>query len=189
MSITYEIQKTPNGLAQAFVIGKRFIRDRSVCLVLGDNIFYGSGLTSVLRLADSASDTAEIFAYNVKNPIAYGVVEFDSNGKVLSIEEKPIRPKSEYAIPGIYFYPNNVIEIAEQLKPSARGEYEITDVNKEYLNRELLHVNIMQRGIAWLDSGTPQSLNDASNFVRTIQERTGLKVADLEEIACSNGWI
>ncbi len=189
MKISYAIQEEANGLAQAFVIGREFIRDRNVCLVLGDNIFYGTTLTQLLQDADENPDPT-VFAYYVKNPQAYGVVEFDEDtGTALSLEEKPANPKSNFAVPGIYFYPNNVIDIAANLKPSARGEYEITDVNKHYLEQKVLNVQKMSRGIAWLDSGTPASLNDASNFVRTIQERTGLKVADLNEIAEMNSWI
>ena len=189
MKISYAIQEEANGLAQAFVIGREFIGDRNVCLVLGDNIFYGTTLTQLLQDADENLDPT-VFAYYVKNPQAYGVVEFDEEtGTALSLEEKPANPKSNFAVPGIYFYPNNVVDVAANLKPSARGEYEITDVNKHYLEQKVLNVQKMSRGIAWLDSGTPASLNDASNFVRTIQERTGLKVADLNEIAEMNGWI
>ena len=189
MKISYAIQEEANGLAQAFVIGREFIGDRNVCLVLGDNIFYGTTLTQLLQDADENPDPT-VFAYYVKNPQAYGVVEFDEEtGTAFSLEEKPANPKSNFAVPGIYFYPNNVIDVAANLRPSARGEYEITDVNKHYLEQKVLNVQKMSRGIAWLDSGTPASLNDASNFVRTIQERTGLKVADLNEIAEMNGWI
>lgn len=188
VKFSYVVQPSPNGIAQAFVLGESFIGNRDTCLVLGDNIFYGAGLTKLLK--DTArSGNPSVFAYQVKNPSAYGVVEFDSDGNVISIEEKPQEPKSEYAIPGIYFFPNDVVGIAKNVKPSKRGEYEITDVMNEYLKQGRLKVSVMQRGIAWLDSGTPQSLNDASNFVRTIQERTGLKVADLEEIALTNKWI
>lgn len=188
INIQYAEQKIPNGLAQAFVIGKEFIGKDNVALFLGDNIFWGAGLTGSLKTANK-SKSPTIFAYKVKDPRAYGVVEFDSKGNVISLEEKPTQPKSEYAIPGIYFYPNSVVEIAENLKPSTRGEYEITDVNREYLNRKELKVEILPRGTAWLDSGTPQALSDASNFVRTIQERTGMKIADLTEIAKNNQWI
>lgn len=188
IKISYKIQYVPNGLAQAFILGKEFIGNRNTCLVLGDNIFYGAGLTKLL-IDSVQSGEPTVFAYRVKNPSAYGVVEFDDNGRVISIEEKPKEPKSNYAIPGIYFFPNDVVEISENVKPSARGEYEITDVMNAYLTQKRLKVSVMQRGIAWLDSGTPQSLNDASNFVRTIEERTGLKVADLNEIAINNGWI
>lgn len=182
------MQPTPNGIAQAFVIGEEFIGNDSVALMLGDNIFYGASMSALLKEADCSSE-ATVFAYEVADPTAYGVVEFDSDGNALSLEEKPKQPKSKYAVPGMYFYPNDVISIAKHLKPSARGEYEITDVNKEYLLQKRLKVVKLPRGIAWLDSGTPSSLNDASNFVRTIQDRTGLKVADLNEIAKSNRWI
>ena len=185
--ISYKVQRRPEGLAQAYILGAEFIGSRNTCMVLGDNIFYGAGLTQIL--VDSIqSGEPTVFAYKVKNPKAYGVVEFDGD-KVVSIEEKPAEPKSDYAIPGIYFFPNDVVEIASSVKPSARGELEITDVMNRYLKMGTLKVQVMQRGIAWLDSGTPQSLNDASNFVRTIEERTGLKVADLDEIARNNGWI
>lgn len=187
MKISYKVQPKPEGLAQAFVLGEEFIGNRNTCLVLGDNIFYGAGLTKILQDAETSGEPT-VFAYRVKNPTAYGVVEFDESGKVLSIEEKPQNPRSDYAIPGIYFFPNDVVEIAKNVKPSKRGEYEITDVMNEYLAQGRLRVQVMQRGIAWLDSGTPQSLNDAGNFVRTIQERTGLKVADLTEISTNNGW-
>lgn len=188
VKFSYKVQEVPDGLAQAFVLGREFIGGRDVCLVLGDNIFYGAGLTQLLKDANM-TDEPTVFAYKVKNPRAYGVVEFDSFGKVVSIEEKPVVPKSEYAIPGIYFFPNDVVDVAHNVKKSARGEYEITDVMKHYMNKNTLNVKVMQRGIAWLDSGTPQSLNDASNFVRTIEERTGLKIADLTEIAYNNQWI
>ena len=188
IKMSYKVQQTPNGLAQAFVLGKEFIGNRNVCLVLGDNIFHGAGLTKIL-FDSVCSGEPTVFAYRVSNPSAYGVVEFDKSGDIISIEEKPKNPKSDYAIPGIYFFPNDVVGIAENIKPSARGEYEITDVINKYLSQGRLKVKVMQRGIAWLDSGTPQSLNDASNFVRTIEERTGLKIADLREIAKSNGWI
>ena len=161
------MQHEPNGLAQAFVIGKQFIGSDDVALFLGDNIFYGASLTGILKDAN-LSINPTIFAYEVADPRAYGVVEFDANGTAVSIEEKPVEPKSKYAVPGIYFYPNSVIDIAEKLKPSARGEYEITDVNREYMKLGTLKVSILPRGIAWLDSGTPAALNDASNFVRTI---------------------
>ena len=188
MRIQYTIQPKPNGIAQAFVIGEQFIDNDSVALMLGDNIFYGANMSALLKEACNSSD-ATIFAYEVVDPTAYGVVEFDSDGNALSLEEKPKQPKSKYAVPGMYFYSNDVISIAKNLKPSARGEYEITDVNKEYVLQKRLKVVKLPRGIAWLDSGTPSSLNDASNFVRTIQDRTGLKIADLNEIAKSNKWI
>lgn len=189
MNISYEVQKEANGLAQAFVIGEKFIGGRSVCLILGDNIFYGASLTKILRKANKETEHPTIFAYQVSDPRAYGVVEIDDYGFAKSIEEKPKNPKSNYAVPGIYFYPTSVTEIAKELKPSDRGEYEITDINRLYMEDGRLHVEILPRGIAWLDSGTPRALNDAGNFVRTIQDRTGLKVADLEEIARNNFWI
>lgn len=188
IDIQYTEQKVPNGLAQAFVIGKDFIGNDDVALFLGDNIFWGAGLTGSLKSA-CRSKHPTIFAYKVKDPRAYGVVEFDESGNVISLEEKPTNPKSEFAVPGIYFYPNSVVEIAQNLRPSTRGEYEITDVNVEYLRRNELRVEILPRGTAWLDSGTPQALNDASNFVRTIQERTGMKIADLNQIAKDKEWI
>lgn len=179
IKLQYKVQEVPNGLAQAFVLGKEFIGDDKVCLILGDNIFYGNQLERLLSEANKSNDNV-IFGYPVSDPERYGVVEFDDDGNVISLEEKPVQPKSHYAVPGIYFYNNDVVEIAENLKPSARGEYEITDVNKEYLNRGQLKMKRIGFGNAWLDSGTFPSLNDASNFVRTIQERTGLKVSDLE---------
>lgn len=175
---SYKVQETPNGIAQAFVLGKEFIGDDKVCLILGDNIFYGNQCEKFFKEAFK-SDENIIFGYPVSDPERYGVVEFDKNENVVSIEEKPKEPKSNYAIPGIYFYNNDVIEIAEKLKPSKRGEYEITDVNKEYLKRKNLKVRRLGFGNAYLDTGTFTSLNDASNFVRTIEDRTGLKVSDL----------
>ena len=184
----YAIQEVPNGLAQAFVIGAPFIGKDKVALILGDNIFYGSGLGKLLR---SLSDIegGYVFAYGVSDPERYGVVEFDQHNKVLSIEEKPTQPKSSYAVPGLYFYDNSVVEIAKNLKPSARGEYEITDVNKEYLKRGALKVAIMDRGTAWLDTGTFDSLSDASEFVRVIEKRQGMKVGCIEEVAYRHGFI
>lgn len=187
-SFSYKIQDTPNGLAQAFVLGKEFIGDDKVCLILGDNIFYGNQAETFFKEACN-SDNNTIFGYPVSDPERYGVVEFDKDDNVLSIEEKPQNPKSNYAIPGIYFYNNDVIEIAEKLTPSARGEYEITDINKEYLRRKSLKVKRLGFGNAYLDTGTFTALSDASNFVRTIQERTGLKIADLAEIAKINKWV
>lgn len=178
LKLSYKIQNTPNGIAQAFVIGEDFIGEDKVCLILGDNIFYGNQLEKVVREA-SRSDDNVIFGYPVSDPERYGVVEFDEDGNVLSIEEKPKKPKSNYAVPGIYFYNNDVVEIAKNLKPSARGEYEITDVNKVYLARKQLKMKRIGVGNSWLDVGTFNSLNDASNFVRTIEERTGLKISDL----------
>ena len=188
MRFSYKVQEVPNGLAQAFVLGKEFIGDDDVCLVLGDNIFYGAELPKMLKAA-SASAAPTVFGYRVADPERYGVVEFDKDGNVVSLEEKPTKPKSNYAVVGLYFYPNSVVKIAEELKPSARGEYEITDVNKEYLKRGELKVELMSRGFAWLDTGTHQSLADATNFVRAIIERQGLQIACIEEIAWSKGWI
>lgn len=180
INVQYKVQQTPNGLAQAFVLGKEFIGKERVCLILGDNVFYGAQCEKYFRDACRSSSNI-IFGYPVSDPERYGVVEFDENDNALSIEEKPKKPKSNYAVPGIYFYNNDVIEIAENLKPSARGEYEITDVNKAYLERGELKVKRLDFGNAYLDTGTFKSLNDASNFVRTIQDRTGLKVSDIEQ--------
>ncbi len=188
MKFSYKVQETPNGLAQAFVLGREFIGGDDVCLVLGDNIFYGAELPAMLRAAN-ADKAPTVFGYRVADPERYGVVEFDKNGRAISLEEKPSRPKSNYAVVGLYFYPNSVVEIAAGLKPSARGEYEITDVNREYLRRGELKVQVMSRGYAWLDTGTHQSLADATNFVRAIIERQGLQMSCLEEIAWSKGWI
>lgn len=192
MSFSYVEQPSPDGLAQAFILGEDFIGDDDVCLVLGDNIFYGHGL--IKMLANSISNVqdnkkATVFGYYVKDPERYGVVEFDFNGNVLSIEEKPEKPKSNYAVVGLYFYPNSVIEIAKQIKPSARGELEITSVNKGYLDKGDLKVELMGRGYAWLDTGTHESLLEASNFIQTIENRQGLKVACIEEIAYEMGYI
>ena len=188
MKFSYKVQKTPNGLAQAFVIGEEFIGGDDVCLVLGDNIFYGAELPKMLKAA--AVDSAPtVFGYRVADPERYGVVEFDGEGNAVSLEEKPAVPKSNYAVVGLYFYPNSVVEIAKSLKPSARGEYEITDVNREYLKRGELRVKVMSRGFAWLDTGTHQSLADATNFVRAIIDRQGLQMSCIEEIAWSRGWI
>lgn len=178
----YAVQETPNGLAQAFVIGEKFIGDDKVALILGDNIFYGSQFSTLVRNFNNV-DGAVVFAYEVSDPERYGVVEFDELKNVLSIEEKPVQPKSKYAIPGLYFYDNRVVEIAKALKPSARGEYEITDVNKVYLSRNSLKVGLMDRGMAWLDTGTFDSLSDASEFVRVIEKRQGTKIGCIEEVA------
>ncbi|MCH7534944.1 MAG: glucose-1-phosphate thymidylyltransferase RfbA [Bacteroidetes bacterium] len=185
---SYTVQEVPNGLAQAFVIGKDFIGNDKVALILGDNIFYGSGLGTSL-MSNTDPDGGTIFAYHVADPERYGVVEFDDNNKVISIEEKPEHPKSNYAVPGLYFYDNEVIEIAKNLEPSARGEYEITDVNKEYLRRNNLKVVVIQRGTAWLDAGTFSSLMESSQYVRVIQERQGMKVGCIEAVAYSRGYI
>ena len=188
MRLSYKEQAVPNGLAQAFVIGRDFIGEDSVCLVLGDNNFYGADLPRTLKEV-CASEDPTIFGYRVADPERYGVVEFDRSGAVVSLEEKPASPKSQYAVPGLYFYPNDVVEIAAALKPSARGEYEITDVNRTYLGQGRLKVRTMGRGYAWLDTGTHQSLADATNFVRVIVERQGLQMSCIEEIAWTRGWI
>ena len=184
----YAIQQEPNGLAQAFVIGAGFIGSDKVALVLGDNIFYGVGLGRQLRTLNEI-DGGYVFAYQVSDPERYGVVDFDANMKAISIEEKPSQPKSDYAVPGLYFYDNEVVKIARELKPSARGEYEITDVNKEYLRRGHLKVAVLDRGTAWLDTGTFDSLSDASEFVRVIEKRQGTKIGCIEEIAYRNNFI
>ena len=188
----YAEQPSPDGLAQAFIIGEEFIGDDCVCLVLGDNIFYGSGFTGMLKQAVANAEQhnqATVFGYYVNDPERYGVAEFDENGNCLSIEEKPQKPKSNYAVVGLYFYPNSVVEIAKNIKPSARGELEITTVNQEYLSRKNLLVQTLQRGFAWLDTGTHDSLSEASTFIEVIEKRQGLKVACLEEIAYKRGWI
>ena len=185
----YAEQPRPEGLAQAFVIGKEFIGKDKVCLILGDNIFYGHGLLDILRRAVEMEEGGLIFGYWVKDPERYGVVEFDGAGKVLSIEEKPSSPKSHYAVPGLYFYDNHVVEIASSLKPSARGELEITDLNREYLKRGNLRIELLGRGFAWLDTGTHESLLEACNFIETIEKRQGLKVACIEEVAYRMGYI
>jgi len=189
MKFEYIIQEVPNGLAQAFVLGEKFIGNDSVCLILGDNIFYGQGFSTMLRKAQSTESSACVFGYYVKDPRAYGVVDFDNSGKVLSIEEKPEKPKSNYAVPGLYFYDNSVVARAKALKPSARGEYEITDLNRVYLEEGTLKVELFGRGFAWLDTGNCDSLLEASNFVETIQKRQGFYVSCIEEIAWRNGWI
>lgn len=184
----YAVQEHPNGLAEAFIIGKEFVGNDKVALILGDNIFYGTGLAELLQ-ANSNPNGGIIYAYHVHDPERYGVVDFDKDGKVLSIEEKPEHPKSNYAVPGIYFYDNDVLEIAANIKPSPRGELEITDVNKEYLNRGKLQVSILDRGTAWLDTGTFQSLMQAGQFVEVIEERQGLKIGAIEEAAYKMGFI
>lgn len=189
MSITYKIQAKPRGLADAFIVGEDFIGSDSVCLILGDNIFYGQGFVPRLDRAASISEGATIFGYYVNDPKEFGVVEFDENGNVLSLEEKPEKPKTHYAIPGLYYYDNSVIERAKSLKPSNRGEIEITDLNKDYLENQSLRVELLGRGFAWLDTGTYDGLSNASEFVRTIQKRTGLYIACIEEIAYKNNWI
>ena len=187
----YAEQPSPDGLAQAFIIGEKFIGDDNVCLVLGDNIFYGAGFTGLLKESVKAAEEgmASVFGYYVNDPERYGVAEFDKDGNCLSIEEKPEHPKSNYAVVGLYFYPNNVVEIAKNIKPSARGELEITTVNQHYLNQNVLKVRTLQRGFAWLDTGTHDSLSEASTFIEVIEKRQGLKVACLEEIAYKQGWI
>ena len=184
----YAVQPEPNGLAQAFVIGEKFIGKEKVALVLGDNIFYGSGLSKLLQ-ANNDPDGGVVYAYSVNDPERYGVVEFDDNNKVISIEEKPTNPKSNYAVPGLYFYDNDVVEIAKNIDPSPRGEYEITDVNKEYLKRGKLSVGILNRGTAWLDTGTFASLMQAGQFVQVIEERQGMKIGCIEEVAYRMGYI
>ena len=189
MNLQYTIQVSPDGLAQAFLLGEDFIGQSPVCLVLGDNIFYGAGFTSKLRRAAQRNDGASVFAYYVHDPERYGVVEFDAEGRAIGIEEKPDAPRSHYAVTGLYFYDNDVISVTKGITPSARGELEITDVNRHYLERGSLQVEVMGQGTAWLDTGTHQSLLDAGNFIRVIEERQGLKVACLEEIAYRLGYI
>ena len=192
VSFSYAEQPSPDGLAQAFIIGETFIGNDSVCLVLGDNIFYGSGFSALLKASvhdAEQEEKASVFGYYVNDPERYGVAEFDATGHCLSIAEKPAKPKSNYAVVGLYFYPNSVVEIAKHIKPSDRGELEITTVNQEYLNRKSLQVKPLQRGFAWLDTGTHDSLSEASTFIEVIEKRQGLKVACLEEIAYRKGWI
>jgi glucose-1-phosphate thymidylyltransferase len=192
LSFSYKVQPSPDGLAQAFILGEDFIGDDDVCMVLGDNIFYGHGLVEMLANAVvnvTKHKKATVFGYHVKDPDQYGVAEFDDNGNVLSIEEKPLKPKSNYAVVGLYFYPNSVVDIAKNIKPSHRGELEITTVNQKYLDQSNLKVELMGRGFAWLDTGTHESLLEASNFIQTIENRQGLKVACIEEIAYEMGYI
>ena len=189
INLTYAVQPSPDGLAQAFIIGEEFIGGDSVCLVLGDNIFYGQGFSPKLREAASREKGATVFGYQVKDPERFGVVAFDDQKRAISIEEKPKLPKSNYAVTGLYFYDNDVIEIAKQVKPSSRGELEITSINQAYLERKDLNVELLGRGFAWLDTGTHDSLQEASSFVQTIEHRQGYKIACLEEIAFNNGWL
>ena len=191
LQLSYKVQPSPDGLAQAFVLGEEFIGNDSVAMVLGDNIFYGSGFSQYLRNAVEKAENggASIFGYFVTDPERFGIVEFDSNGKVISVEEKPEKPKSNYCITGLYFYDNSVVQKAKDLKPSKRGEYEITDLNRLYLNEGHLHVQLLGRGYAWLDTGTMDSLVDAADFVRTLEKRQGLKISAIEEIAYNKVWI
>lgn len=189
IDISYAVQPSPDGLAQAFIIGEEFIGDSNVCLVLGDNIFYGQGFTPLLRQAVNRQKGATVFGYQVKDPERFGVVAFDEDKRAISIEEKPVKPKSNYAVTGLYFYDNDVIEIAKKVKPSERGEVEITTVNQMYMERGDLSVELLGRGFAWLDTGTHESLLEAAQFVETIEKRQGYKVACLEEIALNNGWL
>ncbi len=189
LQLSYKVQPSPDGLAQAFILGEEFIGDDNVCLVLGDNIFYGQHFSEQLHRAAKQTSGATVFGYYVNDPERFGVVEFDANGKALSIEEKPVQPKSNYAVTGLYFYDNKVVEIAKSIQPSQRGELEITDVNNAYLKQENLKVEMLGRGFAWLDTGTHDSLLEASHFVQTIEKRQGLKVASLEEISFNNGWL
>jgi glucose-1-phosphate thymidylyltransferase len=187
--LSYEVQPSPDGLAQAFIIGEKFIGNNNVCLILGDNIFYGYGFSNILTQVSELKDGATVFGYYVNNPQRYGVVEFDDSGKVLSIEEKPEKPKSKFAVTGLYFYSNDVVKKAKKLKPSNRGELEITDLNRLYLNENRLKVELLGRGFAWLDTGTHESLLQASNYIATIEQRQGLKIACVEEIAFKKGFI
>lgn len=189
VKFSYAVQEKPRGIADAFIVGKEFIGDSKVALVLGDNVFYGHRFSEILRRAASLRDGAVIFGYYVKDPRPFGVVEFDSEGRVISLEEKPEKPKSNYVVPGLYFYDNQVVEIAEKIKPSERGELEITSINEEYLRMKKLRVELMGRGMAWLDTGTHDGLLEASSFIETIQKRQGFYIACLEEIAYNNGWI
>ena len=188
MKFSYKVQEVPNGLAQAFVLGREFLGNDDACLVLGDNIFYGADMPRLLKTAAVRKEPT-VFGYRVSDPERYGVVEFDANGRVISLEEKPAKPKSNFAVVGLYFYPNDVVQKAAELKPSARGEYEITDLNRQYLEEGRLTVETMGRGFAWLDTGTHASLADATNFVRALVDRQGLQIACIEEIALAKGWI
>lgn len=189
ISLEYIVQPSPDGLAQAFILGESFIGNDSVAMILGDNIYYGNGIRKMLQRASSKEAGATVFGYHVQDPERFGVVEFNADGKVLSVEEKPAQPKSNYAITGLYFYDNRVVEIAKNVKPSVRGELEITSINEAYLELGELDVELLGRGFTWLDTGTHQSLVDATNFVRTIEDHQGIKIAALEEIAYINGWI
>lgn len=189
VNLSYEIQASPDGLAQAFIIGEEFIGDSNVCLVLGDNIFYGHGFSPKLKQAAARTEGATVFGYQVKDPERFGVVEFDENKRAISIEEKPKHPKSHYAVTGLYFYDNSVVEIAKEVKPSKRGELEITDVNRAYLEKGSLNVELLGRGFAWLDTGTHESLLEAAQFVETVEKRQGYKIACLEEVGFNQGWL
>ncbi len=189
IKLSYKAQPTPDGLAQAFLIGEKFIGNDSVCLILGDNLFYGYGFSGMLKNAAKQETGATVFGYRVANPEHFGIVEFDETGKAISIEEKPAQPKSNYAVTGLYFYDNRVVDIAKSVKPSQRGELEITDINNTYLKLGDLNVNLMGRGFSWLDTGTHDSLIEAGQFVQTIERRDGLKIACLEEIGYNNGWL
>lgn len=189
IKLSYKVQEKPRGLADAFILGEEFIGKDKVCLILGDNVFYGGGITLALEEAKNQKEGATIFGYPVMNPTAFGVVEFDNDGNVLSIEEKPEHPKSNYAVPGLYFYDNDVVEIAKNVKPSARGEIEITSINNEYLKRKKLKVSLLGRGMAWLDTGTPKNMQLASSFVEAVQSQQGFYVACLEEIAYREGFV
>jgi glucose-1-phosphate thymidylyltransferase len=189
IKLEYKVQEHPNGLAEAFIIGEEFIGDDNVCLILGDNVFYGAGFSGLVEEAATLKEGAVVFGYPVKDPRAYGVVEFDKNGKAISLEEKPKNPKSNYAIPGLYFYDNTVVKKSKSIKPSARGELEITTINEEYLKEGKLNVKQLGRGTAWLDTGTHEALLEAANFVQTVQNRQGFYIACIEEIAYQKGWI
>ena len=189
IKLEYKVQEHPNGLAEAFIIGEKFIGDDNVCLILGDNVFYGAGFSGLVEEVAMLKEGAVVFGYPVKDPRAYGVVEFDKNGKAISLEEKPENPKSNYAIPGLYFYDNTVVKKSKSIKPSARGELEITTINEEYLKEGKLNVKQLGRGVAWLDTGTHEALLEAANFVQTVQNRQGLYIACLEEIAYQKNWI